>query len=154
MKNGSVEARQKWSRLEKIYNNHVILLVIIQVLSVIILCAYGIQWLEVTGYDSYYLDFDEDKGSAYYFAVNFGTSFLHMSGFVPMDLYMLWEVSRMLHGLFIYFDRLLVAPENQVRSSSHASHVSEAIFFLFFCVFLFFNGGKKKKKSSRTEDKE
>ncbi|PHJ23489.1 proton atpase [Cystoisospora suis] len=125
MKNGSVEARQKWSRLEKIYNNHVILLVIIQVLSVIILCAYGIPWLEVTGYNSYYLDFDEDKGSAYYFAVNFGTSFLHMSGFVPMDLYMLWELSRMLHGLFIYFDRLLVSPENQVRSSSHASHLVE-----------------------------
>ncbi|PFH32221.1 hypothetical protein BESB_021620 [Besnoitia besnoiti] len=125
MKNGNVEARQKWSRLERIYNNHVVLLVAVQLLAVAVHCFTGLRWLNETGDKSWYLLFDKTKGLAYYFAIDFGTTFLNMSGFVPMDLYMLWELSRMAHGIFIYFDDSLIAYDSGARASSHASHLVE-----------------------------
>lgn len=124
MMNGRVGSLQKWSRLELNYSSHVVVMIFVQVLSVLLLSFMSIYWIETQGYQAAYLDLRHYISTLQNFGITFGATFLVFASFVPIDIFMLWEICRFVQGLFINFDDQMYCAETQKHARSQAAQVS------------------------------
>nr|CEL74529.1 TPA: phospholipid-transporting P-type ATPase,putative [Toxoplasma gondii VEG] len=125
MMNSRVGAVQKWSRLELNYSSHVVVMIIVQVLSVFLLSFMSIYWIETQGYRASYLDLRHYVSTIKNFGLTFGATFLVFASFVPLDLFMLWEICRFVQGLFINFDKEMYSTEAERHALSQAAQLIE-----------------------------
>ncbi|CBZ53064.1 putative phospholipid-transporting P-type ATPase [Neospora caninum Liverpool] len=125
MMNSRVGAVQKWSRLELNYSSHVVVMILVQVLSVLLLSFMSIYWIETQGYRATYLDLRSYVSTIKNFGLTFGATFLVFASFVPLDLFMLWEICRFVQGLFINFDEEMYSAEAERHALSQAAQLIE-----------------------------
>ncbi|KEP66507.1 UNVERIFIED_CONTAM: proton ATPase, putative [Hammondia hammondi] len=125
MMNSRVGAVQKWSRLELNYSSHVVVMIVVQVLSVFLLSFMSIYWIETQGYRASYLDLRHYISTIKNFGLTFGATFLVFASFVPLDLFMLWEICRFVQGLFINFDKEMYSTEAERNALSQAAQLIE-----------------------------
>ncbi|PHJ15167.1 proton atpase, partial [Cystoisospora suis] len=125
MMNGRVGSLQKWSRLELNYSSHVVVMIVVQVLSVLLLSFMSIYWIETQGYQAAYLDLRHYISTIQNFGITFGATFLVFASFVPIDIFMLWEICRFVQGLFINFDDQMYCAETQKHARSQAAQLIE-----------------------------
>ncbi|ANQ07826.1 P-type ATPase [Plasmodium coatneyi] len=125
MKNASTKSRQKWSRLEFVYGNHVIVLIICQVLISFIVAIAGVLWMRRKGYNLWYLNLGHQADSLKTFFITIGSMILLFGSFIPVDLLLIWEVVRLLQGYLINWDNDMYSAKSGRHALSKAGQLLE-----------------------------
>ncbi|CAA9987868.1 P-type ATPase, putative [Plasmodium knowlesi strain H] len=125
MKNASTKSRQKWSRLEFVYGNHVIVLIICQVLISFIVAIAGVLWMRRKGYKLWYLNLGHQADSLKTFFITIGSMILLFGSFIPVDLLLIWEVVRLLQGYLINWDNDMYSTKSGRHALSKAGQLLE-----------------------------
>ncbi|CAI7720113.1 P4-type ATPase ATP7, putative [Plasmodium vivax] len=125
MKNASTKSRQKWSRLEFVYGNHVIVLIICQVLISFIVAIAGVLWMRRKGYNLWYLNLGHQADSLKTFFITIGSMILLFGSFIPVDLLLIWEVVRLLQGYLINWDNDMYSAKCGRHALSKAGQLLE-----------------------------
>ncbi|SOS76598.1 P-type ATPase, putative [Plasmodium sp. gorilla clade G1] len=125
MKNASTKSRQKWSRLEFVYGNHVIVLIICQVFISLIVAIAGVLWMRRKGYTLWYLNLDQTSDSLKTFFITIGSMVLLFGSFIPVDLLLIWEVVRLLQGYLINWDNDMYSEKTGRHALSKAGQLLE-----------------------------
>ncbi|SOV20934.1 P-type ATPase, putative [Plasmodium sp. DRC-Itaito] len=125
MKNASTKSRQKWSRLEFVYGNHVIVLIICQVFISLIVAIAGVLWMRRKGYTLWYLNLDQTSDSLKTFFITIGSMILLFGSFIPVDLLLIWEVVRLLQGYLINWDNDMYSEKTGRHALSKAGQLLE-----------------------------
>ncbi|GAB66147.1 potential phospholipid-transporting ATPase [Plasmodium cynomolgi strain B] len=117
MKNASTKSRQKWSRLEFVYGNHVLI-------SFIVAIA-GVLWMRRKGYNLWYLNLGHQADSLKTFFITIGSMILLFGSFIPVDLLLIWEVVRLLQGYLINWDNDMYSAKSGRHALSKAGQLLE-----------------------------
>ncbi|SBS86795.1 P-type ATPase, putative [Plasmodium ovale curtisi] len=125
MKNASTKAREKWSRLEFVYGNHVIVLIICQIFISFIVAIAGVLWMRRKGYSLWYLNLDQHSDSLKTFFITIGSMILLFGSFIPVDLLLIWEVVRLLQGYLINWDDDMYSKRTGRHALSKAGQLLE-----------------------------
>ncbi|SBT79283.1 P-type ATPase, putative [Plasmodium malariae] len=125
MKNASTKSRQKWSRLEFVYGNHVIVLIICQIFISFIVAIAGVLWMRKKGYNLWYLHLDQHSDSLKTFFITIGSMVLLFGSFIPVDLLLIWEVVRLLQGYLINWDNDMYSEKAGRHALSKAGQLLE-----------------------------
>ncbi|CRG99765.1 P-type ATPase, putative [Plasmodium relictum] len=125
MKNASTKSRQKWSRLEFVYGNHVIVLIICQIVISLVVAIAGVLWMRRKGYNLWYLHLDKKSDSLKTFFITIGAMILLFGSFIPVDLLLIWEVVRLLQGYLINWDKDMYSERTGRHALSKAGQLLE-----------------------------
>ncbi|CRG94269.1 P-type ATPase, putative [Plasmodium gallinaceum] len=125
MKNASTKSRQKWSRLEFVYGNHVIVLIFCQIFISLIVAVGGVLWMRKKGYNLWYLHLDQRSDSLKTFFITIGAMVLLFGSFIPVDLLLIWEVVRLLQGYLINWDKDMYSEKTGRHALSKAGQLLE-----------------------------
>lgn len=125
MKNVSTKSRHKWSRLEYVYGNHVIVLIIIQICISLFVAIGGVIWMQYTGNHLWYLNIENQVSSIKTFFITIGAMILLFGSFIPVDLLLIWEVVRLLQGYLINWDDDMFSKKTGKHALSKAGQLLE-----------------------------
>ena len=92
----SVSARSKFSKLERITNKYILLLLLIQVALCLAASIFNTIWTINYKSEFGYLDLPTDINYLMFFAISFGTWFLAFMNFIPISLLVTLEVVKFL----------------------------------------------------------
>ncbi|EUD73986.1 ATPase [Plasmodium vinckei petteri] len=125
MRNASTKSREKWSRLEFVYGNHVIVLIMCQIFISFIVAIGGVLWMRKQGYNLWYLNLYYNSDSLKTFFITIGSMILLFGSFIPVDLLLIWEVVRLLQGYLINWDNDMYSKKTGRYALSKAGQLLE-----------------------------
>lgn len=125
MRNASTKSREKWSRLEFVYGNHVIVLIMCQIFISFIVAIGGVLWMRKQGYNLWYLNLYYNSDSLKTFFITIGSMILLFGSFIPVDLLLIWEVVRLLQGYLINWDNDMCSKKTGRYALSKAGQLLE-----------------------------
>jgi phospholipid-transporting ATPase len=105
MKN-SIKSKAKLSKLERMTNQYILLMVVIQVFLCLFAALYTTIWAFYVSYEYWYLDTEaaDNGGFVLILLINFGTWFIIFMNLVPISLMVTLELVKFAQASFIQWD--------------------------------------------------
>lgn len=156
--NANTQTQFKWSHLEKTYNRHVLTLVVLEVIFCLIICVGAVVYRRVFKKE-WYLRWpaqseasesaapttsrappasvndattDSEAWQHEYLSTLqvFGSMIILFAYFVPIDLFLMLEIVRLVQGVFVAWDQEMqgsTGESNTSRTTSQSSHLLEEL---------------------------
>ncbi|GFE53377.1 phospholipid-translocating P-type flippase family protein [Babesia ovis] len=116
---GSVgTSKRKSSKLEKIYQHNLFIVLMILVVCVFISALLGVYWLLEVSYEHGYLHVAIGSSGWRTFFVTLGSMLLLLAAMIPVDLIILWELVRMVESKQINWNPTMVSDGKHAVSHS------------------------------------
>ncbi|KAK2196475.1 bifunctional P-type ATPase [Babesia duncani] len=125
---GSIsESRRKLSKLERLYQR--ILIIVVAIMSLcVVFCAIGsVIWTLVESEKHGYLNLVKSGSATYTFLVTVGSCLLLLSAMIPVDLIMIWEFVRVFQGRQISWSNDMISSVDGSRAVSKSDHLVEEL---------------------------